>query len=118
MVVICPWRMPMASWTTFTTGARQFVVQDAAVSRRVGLRCPLVFVDVSALEPMGPGGATTLATHAAQGGPRGQPADPAQPVDADTHAAHARTGMPISSSRAFAAIRSKDANGRLAKISR
>ncbi len=34
MVVICPWRIPIASWTTFTTGARQFVVQEAAVSRR------------------------------------------------------------------------------------
>ncbi|HZF81582.1 MAG TPA: hypothetical protein VEZ89_17530, partial [Rubrivivax sp.] len=34
MVVICPWRMPIASWTTFTTGARQFVVHEAAVTRR------------------------------------------------------------------------------------
>ena len=34
MVVICPWRMPMPSWTTFTTGARQLVVHDAAVSSR------------------------------------------------------------------------------------
>ena len=31
-VVIEPWRMPMPSWMTLTTGARQFVVQDAAVS--------------------------------------------------------------------------------------
>ena len=34
MVVICPCRMPRFSWTTFTTGARQFVVQDAAVTIR------------------------------------------------------------------------------------
>ena len=34
MVVIWPWRMPIASCTTFTTGARQLVVQDAAVSSR------------------------------------------------------------------------------------
>ena len=33
MVVIWPWRIPIASWTTLTTGARQLVVQDAAVSR-------------------------------------------------------------------------------------
>ena len=32
-VVICPWRMPIPSWITFTTGARQLVVQDAAVNR-------------------------------------------------------------------------------------
>ena len=32
MVVIWPWRMPMASCTTFTTGARQLVVQEAAVT--------------------------------------------------------------------------------------
>ena len=32
MVVIWPWRMPRASCTTFTTGARQLVVQDAAVT--------------------------------------------------------------------------------------
>ena len=31
-VVIDPWRMPMPSWMTFTTGARQLVVQDAAVT--------------------------------------------------------------------------------------
>ena len=29
IVVIWPCRMPMASWITFTTGARQLVVQDA-----------------------------------------------------------------------------------------
>ena len=34
IVVIWPWRMPIASCSTFTTGARQFVVQDAAVSSR------------------------------------------------------------------------------------
>ena len=34
MVVIWPWRMPIASCSTFTTGARQLVVQDAAVSSR------------------------------------------------------------------------------------
>ena len=32
IVVIEPWRMPSASWITFTTGARQFVVQEAAVT--------------------------------------------------------------------------------------
>jgi len=32
IVVICPWRIPSASCTTFTTGARQFVVQEAAVT--------------------------------------------------------------------------------------
>ena len=39
MVVIWPWRMPIASCTTLTTGARQLVVQEAAVSSRcrVGL---------------------------------------------------------------------------------
>jgi hypothetical protein len=34
MVVIWPWRMPMASCTTFTTGARQLVVHEAAVTMR------------------------------------------------------------------------------------
>src|SRR5450755_1486860 len=34
MVVIWPCLMPIDSWTTLTTGARQFVVHDAAVSRR------------------------------------------------------------------------------------
>jgi hypothetical protein len=34
MVVIWPWRMPRASCTTFTTGARQFVVHEAAVTMR------------------------------------------------------------------------------------
>ena len=33
MVVMTPWRMPMPSWITLTTGARQLVVQEAAVSR-------------------------------------------------------------------------------------
>ncbi len=32
MVVICPCRMPIFSCTTFTTGARQLVVQEAAVT--------------------------------------------------------------------------------------
>jgi hypothetical protein len=34
MVVIWPWRMPMFSCTTFTTGARQLVVHEAAVTMR------------------------------------------------------------------------------------
>src|SRR5260370_41247586 len=34
MVVIWPCSMPMASWITLTTGARQLVVHDAAVSSR------------------------------------------------------------------------------------
>ena len=34
MVVIEPWRMPSASWITLTTGARQLVVQEAAVTMR------------------------------------------------------------------------------------
>ena len=34
IVVIWPWRMPMPSCTTFTTGARQLVVQEAAVTMR------------------------------------------------------------------------------------
>ena len=33
-VVMAPWRMPKLSCTTFTTGARQLVVQEAAVSSR------------------------------------------------------------------------------------
>ena len=33
IVVICPWRMPSPSWITLTTGARQLVVHEAAVSR-------------------------------------------------------------------------------------
>ena len=33
IVVMTPCRMPMPSWMTFTTGARQLVVHDAAVSR-------------------------------------------------------------------------------------
>ena len=32
-VVIVPWRIPSPSWITLTTGARQLVVHDAAVSR-------------------------------------------------------------------------------------
>ena len=32
IVVIDPWRMPSASWITLTTGARQLVVQEAAVT--------------------------------------------------------------------------------------
>ncbi len=32
-VVMTPCRIPMLSWTTLTTGARQFVVQEAAVTR-------------------------------------------------------------------------------------
>ena len=35
IVVIWPWRMPIASCKTLTTGARQLVVQDAAVSNGV-----------------------------------------------------------------------------------
>jgi uncharacterized membrane protein YhiD involved in acid resistance len=31
-VVISPWRMPSPSWMGFTTGARQLVVHDAAVT--------------------------------------------------------------------------------------
>jgi len=31
---MAPWRMPKLSCTTFTTGARQLVVQEAAVIRR------------------------------------------------------------------------------------
>ena len=31
-VVIEPCRIPIPSWSTFTTGARQLVVQDAAVT--------------------------------------------------------------------------------------
>ena len=31
-VVIWPWRSPIPSWSTLTTGARQFVVQEAAVT--------------------------------------------------------------------------------------
>ncbi|MDT4873960.1 hypothetical protein FQZ97_1092330 [compost metagenome] len=34
MVVIEPWRMPSFSWITLTTGARQLVVQEAAVTMR------------------------------------------------------------------------------------
>ena len=34
IVVITPCLMPIDSWITLTTGARQFVVQEAAVSRR------------------------------------------------------------------------------------
>ena len=34
IVVIWPWRMPIASCMTLTTGARQLVVQDAAVRMR------------------------------------------------------------------------------------
>ncbi len=34
MVVIEPWRMPSCSWITLTTGARQLVVHDAAVTMR------------------------------------------------------------------------------------
>ncbi|MNP19326.1 hypothetical protein D3C76_1118480 [compost metagenome] len=34
MVVMEPWRMPSFSWITLTTGARQLVVQDAAVTMR------------------------------------------------------------------------------------
>ncbi len=34
MVVIWPCSMPIASWITLTTGARQLVVHDAAVSSR------------------------------------------------------------------------------------
>ncbi len=34
MVVIEPWRMPSRSWITLTTGARQLVVQLAAVTMR------------------------------------------------------------------------------------
>ncbi|MNJ62704.1 hypothetical protein D3C77_585550 [compost metagenome] len=34
MVVIEPWRMPRFSWITLTTGARQLVVQEAAVTMR------------------------------------------------------------------------------------
>ena len=33
IVVMTPWRIPIFSCTTFTTGARQFVVQEAAVTR-------------------------------------------------------------------------------------
>jgi hypothetical protein len=32
IVVIAPWTMPNCSWMTFTTGARQLVVHDAAVT--------------------------------------------------------------------------------------
>ena len=35
-VVISPCRIPMPSWITFTTGARQFVVHDAAVDSVFG----------------------------------------------------------------------------------
>ena len=31
-VVIEPWLIPIPSWITLTTGARQFVVHDAAVT--------------------------------------------------------------------------------------
>ena len=34
IVVIEPCRIPKVSWITFTTGARQFVVQEAAVTIR------------------------------------------------------------------------------------
>ena len=34
IVVIEPWRMPSPSWMTLTTGARQLVVQLAAVTMR------------------------------------------------------------------------------------
>ncbi|MNY40253.1 hypothetical protein D3C86_1749810 [compost metagenome] len=34
MVVIEPWRMPRCWWITLTTGARQLVVQEAAVTMR------------------------------------------------------------------------------------
>ena len=34
MVVMTPRSMPMPSWSTFTTGARQLVVHDAAVTMR------------------------------------------------------------------------------------
>jgi hypothetical protein len=34
IVVMMPCLMPIDSWITLTTGARQFVVQEAAVSRR------------------------------------------------------------------------------------
>ena len=33
-VVMDPWRMPKPSCTTLTTGARQLVVQEEAVSKR------------------------------------------------------------------------------------
>ena len=45
MVVIWPWRMPIASCSTFTTGARQLVVQDAAVSKRMPRRLIELIVD-------------------------------------------------------------------------
>ena len=45
IVVIWPWRMPIASCSTFTTGARQLVVQDAAVSSRCSRRLIEMIVD-------------------------------------------------------------------------
>jgi hypothetical protein len=44
-VVIAPCSMPRPSWMTFTTGARQLVVQDALVSRAVLGRVIKVIVD-------------------------------------------------------------------------
>ena len=44
-VVIAPWRMPMPSWITLTTGARQLVVQEAAVSESCALGLVEVVVD-------------------------------------------------------------------------
>ena len=44
-VVISPCRIPIPSWITFTTGARQLVVHDAAVSRSWRSRLVEVVVD-------------------------------------------------------------------------
>ncbi len=50
IVVIEPCRMPSPSWITFTTGARQLVVQEAAVTRRAAR---VVDVVVHAIDDIG-----------------------------------------------------------------
>ena len=81
----------------------------------------LELVEVNDLEPVVGARVACGPRQAAERRPQRQPADAAHAVDADAHSRSpygaVRAVSPISSSRAFSAILSSEANGRLVKIS-
>ena len=82
----------------------------------------LQFVDMHDIEPIVGARIVGGALHAAHRGAQGQAADAAHAVDADTHGQRPPTATgtvppPISSSRAFIAMRSSEAKGSAVKIS-
>ncbi len=109
--------MRMASSPSAAMSARQRPCTLSNSSRcAVAAAPPLISLSVHHLEPVAGARIVCLAIGRAQGRAQRQPADPAHAVDADLHARVLASGAASSSSRAFSAMRSSVAKGRLTKM--